>query len=86
MTNRDPFNTDFNRKLIDLYDTVSKYVGISNEAKLKSDKEKKDIDLVLAFHKKEVLDHIRDSKLAYSDFIKVPYDDEQAILGKMNKA
>jgi hypothetical protein len=85
MTNRDPFNTEFNRKLIDLYDTVSKYVGISNESKLKSDKQKQDIDLVLAFHKKEVLDHMRLTKLAYSDFVKVPYEDEQRIIEKMNK-
>jgi hypothetical protein len=85
MTNRDPFNTDFNRKLIDLYDTVSKYVSISSEAKLTSDKSKQDIDLVLAFHKKEVLDHMRTSKLAYCDFIKVPYEDEQIIIAKMNK-
>jgi hypothetical protein len=85
MTNRDPFNTDFNRKLIDLYDTVTKYAAISSEAKLKSDKEKPDIDLVLAFHKKELLDHMRLSKLAYSDFVKVPYEDEQVLLEKMNK-
>jgi hypothetical protein len=85
MTNRDPFNTDFNRKLIDLYDTVSKYVSISNESKLKTDKDKPDIELVLAFHKKELLDHMRLTKIAYSDFIKVPYEDEQRIIEKMNK-
>ena len=85
MTNRDPFNTEFDRKLIDLYDTVSKYVSISNESKLNLDKSKPDIDLVLAFHKKEVLDHMRKTKLAYSDFIKVPYDDELKIIEKMNK-
>ena len=84
MTNRDPFNTEYNRKFIDLFDRVVKYNKISNQQKLESDKNKPDIDLVIAHEKKVLLDHIRHSKLAYSDFIKVPYEDEQIILQKMN--
>ena len=85
MTNRDPFNTEFNRKFIDLCDRITKYVTISNLEKLESDKNKPDIDLVIAHEKKVVLDHIRNTKLAYSDFIKVPYEEEQNILRRINK-
>ncbi len=84
MTNRDTFNTEYNRKLIDLFDRIAKYNSISNTQKLETDKRKPDIDLVIAHEKKVLVDHIRHSKLAYSDFVKVPYEDEQIILQKIN--
>ena len=84
MTWKDPNNPDFIRKLVDYYDCVKDYFKISNEEKLRMDLKKPDIDLVCFYELKVLRDHVRDSKLNYTDLIKVTPPEERAYLEKFH--
>lgn len=76
MTNRDPHNTEFERKFLDYSDCLTKYWKISDVSKLKKDLEDTSLELVCFFEKKQVLDHLRNSKGHFSDFTKMTLEEE----------
>lgn len=84
MTFRDPNNTEFNRKIVDFNDCLTKYYKISDEKKLKEDLKRPDIDLVCFFELKELRDHARNTKgLNYNDFVKISPPQEKEFLNKL---
>ena len=73
MTNRDPNVPDFIRKTNDFYDCYKNYFKISNEEKLRNDLLKKDINLVCAYERLELVKHTRKNKgIHFNDLIKLP--------------
>ena len=85
MTFRDPNNTDFSRKVIEFNDCLSKYYKMSDVNKLRTDINRKDIDLVCFFELKEIREHARSTHgLNYNDFVKINPMDEKKLMQKLN--
>ena len=73
MTNRDPNVSDFVRKVNDFYDCTQNYFKISDEKKLESDRNRKDINLVCAYERIELKRHTtKYNGIHYIDLIKLP--------------
>jgi len=73
MTNRDPNNPEFVRKIIEFSDCLRNYYRISDADKLESDKSRSDIDLVCFYELKQLREHVRKNKgLNHNDFVKYP--------------
>lgn len=77
MTNRDPNNTEFERKFIEYYDCLANYFSLSNEKKLKEDLNRPDIELVCFYELKVLKDHFRNTHgLNFNDFNKLTAAEE----------
>ena len=84
MTWRDPHNTDFIRKNIDLFDCLNNYFAISDEVKMRQDLNKKDIDLTCFYEIKTLRDNARETNgLNYNDFVKLTPQQERDFLAKL---
>lgn len=87
MTNRDPNNPDFIRKVVDFYDCYKDYISFSNKEKLLEDNKRSDIELVCNYELAEVKRHIRNNGgIFFSDFYKFPtIPKEREFLAKLGK-
>lgn len=84
MTNRDPHNPEFIRKVVDYYDCLSDYLKISDLNKLKNDLLRPDIDLVCNYELYELKKHSRLANgLSYTDFIKLHPKEEKLLHDKL---
>jgi hypothetical protein len=84
MTWRDPNNTDFVRKNIELYDCVNSYFRISDEVKMRQDLNRSDINLVCFHEIKTLRDHARQTHgLNYNDLVKLTPQQEREFLAKI---
>lgn len=84
MTNRDPHNPEFIRKVVEYYDCMTDYFKISDSSKLKNDLTRPDIDLVCYYELHDLKKHSRETNgLAFNDFVKLHPKEEKLLQDKL---
>ena len=69
MTNRDPNQTELSRKMNEFVGCLAQYYNLPNgEKRLKNDLTKPDIDLVCFYELDQIRQHVRRTKLNFTDF------------------